>query len=100
MRPATRPRHVRDTSPVRRALPSLVRRAEAMVHTAHATTPPAASSYSCTRKDRSGTLPYHLCAACMLAAASIPLLLRRAEREAEEAAAQAQLREGTAAVAR
>ncbi|EOD08265.1 hypothetical protein EMIHUDRAFT_471094 [Emiliania huxleyi CCMP1516] len=45
----------------------------------------------------SGTLPYHLCAACMLAAASIPLLLRRSEREAEEASAQAQLREGTAA---
>ena len=48
----------------------------------------------CTR-NRSGTLPYHLCAACMLAAASIPLLLRRSEREAEAA----QLREGTAAAA-
>mmetsp|Transcript_46198 Transcript_46198/g.145372 ORF Transcript_46198/g.145372 Transcript_46198/m.145372 type:complete len:82 (+) Transcript_46198:205-450(+) len=77
---ATPPRHVRDSSAIHPLSGELFRRSCA------------------TPKPWSGTLPYHLCAACMLAAASIPLLLRRSEREAEEAA-QGQLREGTAAAA-
>ena len=79
-----------------------MRRAEALVHTAYLASPPSPFCgwlFPPVRPwSRSGTLPYHLCAACMLAAASIPLLLRRSEREAEEAK-EAQLREGTAAAA-